>query len=354
MAAAIVHRLDNVISVKLFAIAFAASFILLIAGFVAAGMMGSAPSSSIEKLVSINPEKTVEVSSGDLNQLDITAPPPKPAATTEAGKPQARHIKPFIDGLHEKTAYGLAPIIHKTDGLTPFKAYAAEFTPDPAAKALISFVMVDFGLSQKNSSASIKELPEGVSFTLDAYTRDAQTWANHAREMNHEVWLSLPLQSKNYPQVDTGPKTILASLSPGDTNNRILDTLGIATGYVGVITNNASAFESAKPSLQKSLSSIAERGLGIVQSDPADRTLGGLAAQTKAPFGQANLWIDQINSEKDLQAQFINIESSAVKNKKLIVFFRPYPATIKAITNWAKQAGNRGIQLAPLSAVISQ
>ncbi len=43
-----------------------------------------------------------------------------------------------------------------------------------------------------------------------------------------------------------------------------------------------------------------------------------------------------------------------MKNKKIIVFFRPYPVTIKAISDWAKQAAARGVQIAPLSAVVTK
>lgn len=352
---AIVERLDRFISVRTFGIAFAVFFLLMLTTIIAAGLMGEPPQNEIEKIVTISNEETVPVTSGDLSQMDITEPPPQTPAVTEAGKPQPKDIQEVASGLTEDSPDGKLPIVSKVDGLTPFKAYSAEFMPDPAAKALVSFVMVDYGLSQKNSSTAISQLPSGVSFALDAYTRDAQKWTSDARKLNHEVWLSLPLQAKNYPQIDTGPKTVLAAMSADEAiKTRLPKTLGIATGYAGLVTDNASAFASASPSLQKILSSAAERGLGIVQSDPSDKTFGPLVAQTKAPFAQANLWLDGVSSDKDLLARFIELEASAVKNKKLIVFFRPYPATIAAISKWSKDASTRGIQLAPLSAVITK
>ena len=349
-------RLEDTLSVKTFTLSLAVLFALMFSAIGVGGFLGEAPPNGIEKTLSIPGHDTVAVNSGDLNQLDITAPPPKPKpeATTEAGKPQPKKIETAVAGLHEETPQGLVPMTRKEDGLTPFKAYAATFTPDPSAKALVSFVMMDFGLSDKTSQSAITDLPQGVSFVLDAYTKNAQKWTDDARKFNHEIWLSLPLQTKDYPKIDTGPKTILTGLSDGESNTRLLQTLSLSTGYVGVIADNASAY-SAKPDLlQKILASVADRGLGIIQSDPSDRMLGQLAAKTKAPFAHADTWIDQVNSEKTLQAKFIDIESMAVKNKKLVVFFHPYPATLKALKKWSTESANRGIQLAPLSAVVSK
>lgn len=350
-----VTRLEDTLSVRTFTLSLAGLFALLLITIVTSGFLGQAPASGIEKILSIPGQDTVALNSGDLNELDITAPPPKPKpAVTEAGKPQPKEIENALSGLYEETPYGLVPVTRKEDGMTPFKAYASTFTPDPAAKATISFVMVDFGLSQKNSESSIKDLPEGVSFVLDAYTKNAQKWTDDARKFNHEVWLSLPLQTKDYPKIDTGPQTLLAALSDGESNARLLQTLALATGYAGIVANNSVAYESKQEHLQKILSSIADRGLGIIQSDPSDKTLASLATQTKAPFAHADTWIDQVNSEKTLQAKFIDIEATAVKNKKLIVFFHPYPATLKALKKWSGEAANRGIQFAPLSAQVSK
>lgn len=356
-ASVLVNRLEDTLSVRTLTFTLAGLLGLTLLTVITSGFIGKPPVKGIEKLLSIPGEDTVAVNSGDLNELDITAPPPSKANTsdvTQAGKPQAKAIESTVSGLQEETPYGLVPVIRQQDGVTPFKAYSSTFTPDPAAVATVSFVMVDFGLSKKYSESSIKDLPEGVSFVLDAYTKDAQKWTDEARKLNHEVWLSLPLQTKDYPKVDTGPKTILSSLSEGDANTRLLQTLALSTGYAGVIAHNASAYSSSANNVQKLFTSIADRGLGLIQSDPSDKIIGTLAAKSNPLFARADTWIDQVNSEKTLQAKFIDIEATAVKNKKLIVFFHPYPATLKALKKWSEEAANRGIQFAPLSAAVSK
>ncbi|PZP54043.1 MAG: hypothetical protein DI586_10370 [Micavibrio aeruginosavorus] len=343
-------QVDEVIDVKTFSIASAVLLSGIVLTFIVSGLTGTAPVSGIEKTLIIPAHNTVAVDSGDLNQLDITSPPPKQIET----KAKTIEIEDAIAGLHTETPYGLVPVIRKEDGLTPFKAYAPPFAANASAKALVSFVMTDFGLSEKTSESAIKNLPAGVTMVLDSYARGAQEWASKARTHGHEVWLSLPLQSIDYPAVDTGPKTVHSSLSDNEANIRMLQSLGIATGYSGVIVNNSLGFSQSQPLLQKILADIAGRGLGIVQSDKTDNNLSKMAAQTKAPYGVADVNIDLIDGEKSLSAKLIEIEAMAVDRKKLIVFFSPYPATVKALQDWSTKAAGRGIQFAPLSAIVSK
>ncbi len=347
----VLTRLDEVIAVKTFSLATAFFLTCIVATFITAGLSGKSPVNGIEKTLSIPTHDTVAVDSGDLNQLDITA---KPAPKPKLNEPQPIEIEDAVAGLHTETPHGLVPIIRKEDGLTPFKAYAAPFAVDPSAKALVSFVMLDYGLSEKTSDTAVKNLPSGVTLVLDAYTRDAQKWTSEARRHGHEVWLSLPLQSKDYPTIDTGPKTILATLSDGDADNRLKQTLGVATGYSGLVINNSFGFGKAPNLLEKVLNDIAGRGLGIVQSSTIDQNLSKLVAQTKAPFALADLNMSNMDSGKSLPEKLIDIEAMAVEKKKLVIFFSPYPATIKALQDWSEKASNRGVQFAPLSAVVSK
>ena len=349
-------RLDDVFSLRTFLIALAVFLAVFIAAIVFAGMTGKVIDTSVHTVVAIPTESTIAQTSGDLNQLDITTPPPKPVTAqpiAQAGKPQPRNVEDYTNGLVEKTPFGFAPVISK-EGLTPFKAYSSTFAVDPKATALISFVMMDYGLSYKSSADAITNLPEGISFLLDANAKDAQKWTTGGRKYNHEIWLSLPLQPKDYPDTDTGPKTLLLNSKPEELSKRLMQTLSLATGYAGIIVSNANAFVAQKDLLGNIMTEISKRGLGVIESDPSDKILGSVVASTKAPYAQNNFVIDNVVSAKDIQSALITIEGRAAKDKKIIVFFKPYPAIVKAITDWSVDAQNRGVQLAPLSAVVQK
>lgn len=338
-AGVVVENLNEAISVKTFLIALACLFALMLGTVISTSILGHTPVTPIETIVSITAEKTVAVQSGDLNQMDL--------------KPQPKQIEDAIAGLHEQTVSGLVPIIRASDQMTVFKAYAADFKLLPETQGIIALVMVDFGLSAKAARTAIDDLPAGVSLALSPYARDAQKLTSDARRKNHEVWLELPLQTKSYPGVDTGPNTLLTQLNADGNNQRMLQSLGTATGYAGVVVNNGDAFENAASVLQKIMADITARGLGLVESDPDGKFITALAVESKIPFTRNEILLDQVTSPKDLEAQLNDLQGVAVKNKKLVVFFKPYPVTIKAIQDWSKTLSNQGIQLAPVSAVIN-
>jgi len=350
--AAKVERLDRHLSVKTFGLSFALLLTAAVGTIIWAGITGDTPRTVVEKTIEIPTIDTVAVKSGDLNQLDLKAKPPKGTAT-EAGKPQPRNIEAAIQGLYEKTPFGNVPIVRENDGLTPFKAYSAPFAADMNAKARISFLISDFGLSEKITRPLISDFPSAISFMVSPYLKDAQKWMNEARIYSHEVWLSVPVQGKTYPTVDTGPNTILHKMDESESNARLLRSLGTATGYSGVVIDNLDAFGQHKNNAQKILSSIAMRGLGILQTDPNDALTLHFIGDIKAPTGMVTLNLDTPLSDKDVQNKLIEIGSAAVQKKKLIVLVRPYPATIKALQKWFPEAENRGIQLAPVSAILT-
>ncbi len=349
-AGAMAQRLEGILHLRTLYIALGSLFALLLTLILSAGFLGRPVSSGIEVLLPLPQEKTVAMQSGDLNQLDLKLPAP---AQPNETKPGPQDIEDAVAGLHETTPEGLVPVIRKEDGLTAFKAYAAPFTLAADAKGRIALVMVDYGLSDKGSASVAAQLPGAVTFALDPNTRQAQKWTGEARKNSHEVWISLPLQTRQYPAIDTGPRTLLVYGAPEETTKRLLQTLALSTGYAGVVANDAASFAGAKDSLKKIMDEISGRGLGIVQSDPGDKILPSMLTDGRMPFGQANIWIDQVSSEKNLLTTFADIEAAAQKNKTVIVFFRPYPALVKAVANWSNTIDKRGLQLAPLSAVVN-
>lgn len=338
-AGAIAENLNEAISVKTFLIAFTSLFVLMLGMIAATSIFTHIPATPVETIVALTAEKTVPVQSGDLNLMDL--------------KPAPKQIEDAIAGLHEQTPSGMIPVIRAGDQLTAFKAYAADFKRLPSTQGLIALVMADFGLSAEIAGSAVNDLPSGVSFALSPYARDPQKLTNDARRKNREVWLDLPLQTKSYPMNDTGPKTLLTNLNADGNNQRLMQSLGVATGYTGVIVNNGDAFTGAVNVLQKIISDIKARGLGMIESDPDGQFITSLATESKMPFVKNDLMIDKVTSSKDLESQLNDLQSMAIRNKKIVVFFKPYPVTIKAIQNWSRTLENNGVQIAPLSAVIN-
>ncbi|MBC7325143.1 MAG: divergent polysaccharide deacetylase family protein, partial [Moorella sp. (in: Bacteria)] len=114
-----------------------------------------------------------------------------------------------IEGLYETTPDGRLPIIRTKDGLTPFNAYRRPFDVYAANKPVISIAVTGLGLSDVAMESALRSMPPEVSFILSPYAPSATFWVNEARARGHEVWLTLPVEPKDYPTDDPGPHTLL-------------------------------------------------------------------------------------------------------------------------------------------------
>ncbi len=359
MDLALKDRITPYISIRVAGLTFAALTGLSILSIIGVAAMntGSEQTLSLNVTVPLGGEHSVQalgdpVKAGGLQTSDIHADPE--VAAEEPKKTYRPPIEDAVAGLHESTPFGMVPVIRKSDGMTAFKAYSSEFAPASDARAMVSLVMVDYGLSKKTSDSALEQLPEGVTLALSPYSQDVQTWTTSARQRGHEVWMGLPLQSQDFGVNDSGSQTLLVSASLDQNKNRLLTTLGKSTGYVGIIDLDTPGFSSSSADLDRIYSSILERGLALAQANPKDTVTGDFAITHKAPFIQNDIWIDENASPKEVAKQLEKLKNLAADGRTAVGFFHPYPSVIAQIKGWQAQLADAKIEIAPLSASIEQ
>lgn len=253
-----------------------------------------------------------------------------------------------IEGLSESKDGKILPLARLQDDMTPFQAYKKPFTAI-AGKNLVSIVVMDFGLSEKISTSLLENLPPEISFVISPYTANASKWASSARAYGHEFWLSLPMQTNGD---DTGPNTLMPSAPLEQNKARLTNVLGAAVGYAGLVTQKDHILKPDDGGASDILGQIFGRGLALAESNPSETAYGlSIAMEAGYPYVQNNFWIDA-----DLRPEYIDralgeLEMQAGNKGKAIAFVRPYPVAIKKVQQWLLGAEERGMQIAPLSAM---
>ncbi len=287
-----------------------------------------------------------------------TAPTPTPSTATQnvaaplAPPPQTvekQVVEDAVAGLHESTAQGLVPIIRTSDGLTPFKAYSAPFSPPAETKAMLAIVVTDFGLSRRMTGAALN-LPAGVTLALSPYTDDPQSLTTSAREDSHEVWLSLPLQTTD--NADWGPLTLRVGNSLEENRTRFLKTLARATGYAGVIMSGSLSMTPQDVSFSDILRSLNARGLGLAAFIPQPQSLEQAASNRKIPIAVRDFAF--ISTPTEVTAHIQKAIGDAEANRKAVLQLPLTPVTAQAIKDSLSVLEQKNIALAPLSAYINQ
>lgn len=357
MAIALKERIDPYLSVRAFGLTFGG--LLLASLLISALIIVLAPKPEVSSAITVplGGEATVEEMAqplpvGTLNPEDKQmAAPDAPPAPEEKSRPP---VEDALAGLHENSPFGMVPVIRKADQMTAYKAYQPAFEALPTTKALISLVMVDYGLSKTASRQAVEKLPDTVTLALSPYAQDSQQWTTAARQDGHEVWLGLPLQSKEYGQNDTGAQTLLVNGSIETNKARLMMSLGKATGYVGVVDLDSPAFSNNAADLERIYNNITERGLALAQADTHDHLTAEYAKARKVPFIQNNLWIDEDPSPIAVAEHLKKLEQVALNGRIAVGFFHPYPAVIEAVAKWQTNLDAQSLQMAPLSGSIAQ
>jgi polysaccharide deacetylase 2 family uncharacterized protein YibQ len=253
-----------------------------------------------------------------------------------------------IQGVFERTPAGDLPRI-SADGRTPAQAYARPFTGAPGAPR-VSLIVGGLGLNHNHTLAAINELPPEVTLSFVPYANDLQTWINRARAAGHEVLLELPMEAYDYPNVDTGPHTLLTTAKPEENVRRLNLLMGKASGYFGVTNYQGAKFATDARAATPVLKALKDRGLVFMHDGAAARSaLPQTAQDTGLAFSVADRIVDAEPSADSIDRELLQIEALANQNGKAVGVGYAYPVTIETLRLWTQGLKAKGYQLAPAS-----
>lgn len=299
-----------------------------------------------EKLQSVIPFKTVMIEVPDVEQAIGGTPDVKLDAQKNINAlPQAP-----ISGFMEEVDGKYWPVINEANKALPFDAYKKPFSVVDG-KAMVSIVVVDYGLSEKVSQEILNNFPSEISFVLNPYAEDPVKWANAARSFGREFWVSIPMQTKDFGISDTGPMTLLKNVMDAENLNRLKNIMGISQGYAGFVTEKNHDFDSDPKKFGAVLNEVKSRGLGFVESNPDIIPLG---IDMDAAFAQNDIWLDTDLRPDAVSGALKSIEQKAQRDGSVIVFTHPYPIVMKSLQGWFDEIKSQNIQLVPLSYLASQ
>lgn len=277
-------------------------------------------------------------------------PPPKeysPPDVMESGLAAAP-----VDGLYEEKAEGHIPVVRQQDGLTAFKAYRRPFDIYAINQPLVSIAIAGMGLSDVATESAVRSMPPEVSFIMSPYAKTPDFWVKESRARGHEVWLTLPLESKDYPRDDTGPYTMLIGAPERENQTKLDWLMGRTDGYIGFVGSFSPDFMQSVNDMRPVVGAIYHHGLGFVDSsaDP------GMIPQTmavgmKAPYSTVDIWLDKPDaSQHAISAALSKLEQDAKKKGYAVGVIHALPVSYQQVLRWVETLPDKGLRLAPLSA----
>ena len=271
---------------------------------------------------------------------------------------QVTSLGPVPDSdLIERTQFGLLPQ-RGPAGKIPAEIYARPFDIErfqqPGSPPIVAILVTGMGLNGSLTDEAIRVLPKEVTLAFAPYGNNLQDWVSRSRQDGHEVFLQIPMEPFDFPDNDPGPQTLLASGDAAENTERLYWSMGRFVGYAGVTNYMGGRFTATPDALKPFLLELKRRGLLYVGDGSSPRSLApDMARDIALLASSADVVLDAVPSPDALSVALEKLEVIAHERGAAIGTVSALPVGITAIAEWSRTLSARGLQLAPVTAVVS-
>lgn len=285
----------------------------------------------------------------------IVAEPAPVAPPSPAAPPRPDQIAPPQTALLEPAKAFPPAMLPRVgpDGRVARIVYARAFNRADT-RPRIALVVTGFGMSEADSRAAIDALPGGITLAFSPYAGNPDSLLEFCRATGHEMLISIPMESQGYPLNDAGSHSLLRGAAAVQNSANLDWALSRIQGYTGATGAmegmRGERFAEQAVSFEPVLRELDRRGLLYI--DPrAGRAGDKLAA---VPGRAVDLVVDDPPARAEIEAKLAALERLAREKGSALGLAGPLrPVTVERIAAWARGLGDRGIALAPVSALVT-
>ncbi len=287
----------------------------------------------------------IRMSDGSIAPDENSKTPAKPDATKIEQKiisqpPGA--LERGFDGLGE---YGPTPKI-ASDGRHPSRHYARKFTA-PADTPKIAIIIAGLGLDPALTDAAIA-LPPEVTLAFAPYAKNLPAKAARARARGHELLVELPMEAAGLGPEQLGPAALTTFQSQADNRKRLDWVLSRFKGFYGVTNYLGGTFSSEQTAITPVLFALKSSGLAYIDDTGLARST---AQSMSASYGSVDFLLTPQSA--DFTGMLEQIEQRALTKTRVTVKVYATPASLQQIQIWIDGFKDKGIALAPASALVN-
>ena len=219
----------------------------------------------------------------------------------------------------------------------------------------IGIVVAGLGLSRSSTEQMLK-MPSAISYSFSPYASDLAQWIKKAVNDNHEVYVDIPLEPKDYPQSDPGPYALLLNLENDKNMERLNQVLKTGEGYKGLVSGPDEHFTEGTRAYEWLLDAMKAKKLTFyfVARAGNKQFTQELEKSKRTEAVGIDVVLDEKLTNDAIDAQLAQAETVAQKYGYATILARPYPISAQRIQEWMKTLGPKNIHLVPLSQAKAQ
>ena len=239
----------------------------------------------------------------------------------------------------------------KTKSKAPSDVYARKFS-NPEGLPMVGLVIGGLGMNATQTQLAIDDLPANVTLSFALDSKKLDYWIKAARADGHEVLIEVPMEAYEYGRMKMHPDTLTAGAEAKTNLARLEAILARTSGYFGIVNYQGAKFAADKASASPVLTRLSEKGLAFIDDGSFERsTLSGLARETGLRYARATGPIDARQTPDDISAELMDLEAVALEKGAAFGSGYAFPVTVEAAKVWISQLEEKGLVLAPVSAM---
>ena len=227
------------------------------------------------------------------------------------------------------------------------------FRDEPRTRlAKMSIIVDDLGHDRQLGEAFIRlNLPLGISVLPLARYTDAVV--HLANQRKRELMLHLPMEPKDYPELDPGPGALMVGMRDQEIKKTLHKHLGCVVGARGVNNHMGSLFTENKKKMAVIMGELKKRGLFYVDSRTTSETVAfRMAKEAGVPAASRSVFLDNDLSAQAMRFQMERLLGVARHSGRAIGIAHPHAETRKFLER--QLPGLEGqVRLVPVSELVS-
>jgi polysaccharide deacetylase 2 family uncharacterized protein YibQ len=269
--------------------------------------------------------------------------------TTLGQDPRFAHLPDR--SLIEQSEMGPLPI-RSVDGRRPVDVYARPWSGTRGAR--VAIVIGGLGLSQTGTQEAIEKLPPQVTLAFAPQGNSLGRWMRDARQSGHEIMMQVPFEPYDYPNVNPGRNTLTVEASAAENLKALHWALSRITNYTGIMNYMGARFLADGDAMEPIMKDLARRGLLYLDDGTASRSVAAeLALKDGVPFAQGDATIDAERDRGAILKQLDRLEATARSKGFAIGTGSAFDVTVDTVSTWVGEAIKRGIEVVPVTAVMT-
>lgn len=224
---------------------------------------------------------------------------------------------------------------------------------NPEGRPMVALIIGGLGINVTQTRLAIESLPADVTLSFAPDARRLDYWVRMARNDGHEVLIEVPMEAHDYGRMRMHPDTLLASAGGNANITRLNQVLSRASGYFGVINYQGAKFAADPDAIAPVFRTLSERGLAFIDDGSIQTSaFGDVASAEGLRFVRAAGPVDSRQSQQDIASELMEVENLALEQGSAIAAAFAFPVTIETANNWIEQLEEKGLILAPASALL--